>query len=326
VKRRDFITLIGGAAAAWPLAARAQQPAMPVIGILGSPSAIPYKPFVDAIFRGLEEEGFVLGKNIAVEQRWADGQYDRLPAFANELVRLRANVIVAIAPPAARAAKGATSSTPIVFSTAGDPVALGLVSSLARPGGNLTGVNFLLFATVTKRLELLTKLAPMADTIGILVNPRNPSTVRSTADAQAAADTLGKKLIVENAGTARDIESGFAHFVQQKVRAILVESDPFLTARRDQIVGLAALHSLPAVYSHREFAEVGGLVSYGTSLPDAYRQIGIYTGRILKGEEPANLPVMQATKFQLVINLKTAKALALDVPLHLQQLADEVIE
>jgi ABC-type uncharacterized transport system substrate-binding protein len=325
MRRRQFITLLGGAAA-WPLAADAQQPAMPVIGFLGSPSAIPFRPFVDAVFQGLAEQGFVPGKNVAVEHRWADGQYDRLPAFANELVRQHVSVIVAIAPPAARAAKAATSSIPVVFSTAGDPVALGLVSSLNRPGGNLTGVNFLLFATVTKRIELLTKLAPMADTIGVLANPSNPSTARSTADAQAAAEALGKKLIVAKAGTARDIETGFAHFAQQKVRAISVESDPFLTARREQTVALAAAHSLPAIYSHREFAEVGGLVSYGTSLPDAYRQIGIYVGRILKGEKPASLPIMQATKFELVLNLETAKALGLEVPLHLQQLADEVSE
>jgi putative tryptophan/tyrosine transport system substrate-binding protein len=307
VKRREFITLLGGAAAAWPLAARAQHPAMPVIGLLGSASAMPYKPFVDAIFQGLGEEGFVQGKNVAVEQRWADGQYDRLPAFASELVRLRVNVIVAIAPPAARAAKAATSSIPVVFSTAGDPVALGLVSSLNRPGGNLTGVNFLLFATVTKRIELLTKLAPTADTIGVLVNPSNPSTARSVTEAQAAAEAL-------------------AHFVQQKVRAIMIEGDPFLTARRDQIVALVAQHSLPAVYSHREYAEVGGLVSYGTSLTDAYRQVGVYTGRVLKGEQPANLPVMQATKFELVINLKTAKALGLQISDNLLSLADEVIK
>jgi len=323
--RRQFLSLLG-AAAAWPLAARAQQSAMPVIGFLGSPSATPYKPFVDAVFRGLAERGFVQGKNVAVEHRWADGQYDRLPALATELVRQNVSVIVAIAPPAARAAKAATSSIPIVFSTAGDPVALGLVSSLNRPGGNLTGVNFLLFATVTKRLELLTKLAPMADTLGVLVNPSNPSTARSTVDAQAAAEALSKKLILAKARTARDIETGFGHFGQQKVRAISVESDPFLTARREQIVALAAAHSLPAIYSHREFAEVGGLVSYGTSLPDAYRQIGIYVGRILNGEQPAGLPIMQATKFEMVINLKTAKALDLEVPLHLQQLADEVIE
>jgi putative ABC transport system substrate-binding protein len=324
MRRRDFIALLGGAAA-WPLAVRAQQ-AMPVIGLLGSASAMPYKPFVDAIFQGLGEEGFVQGKNVAVEQRWADGQYDRLPAFASELVRLRVNVIVAIAPPAARAAKAATSSIPVVFSTAGDPVALGLVSSLNRPGGNLTGVNFLLFATVTKRIELLTKLAPTADTIGVLVNPSNPSTARSVTEAQAAAEALGKKLIVGEAGTARDIETGFAHFVQQKVRAIMIEGDPFLTARRDQIVALVAQHSLPAVYSHREYAEVGGLVSYGTSLTDAYRQIGVYTGRVLKGEQPANLPVMQATKFELVINLKTAKAIGLQISDNLLSLADEVIE
>jgi putative ABC transport system substrate-binding protein len=326
MKRRDFITLIGGTAAGWPLVAGAQPSAMPVIGFLSSTSAAPYKPFVDAFFRGLAEQGFVQGRNVSVEYRWADGQYERLPAFASELVGIRANVIVAIAPPAARAAKAATASIPIVFSTSGDPVALGLVSSLNRPGGNLTGVNLLLFAMATKRLDLLTKLAPAASIVGLLVNPNNPSTARSTADARSAAESLGRKLVVAGAGTARDIDAAFTHFVGQKAGAISVEADPFLLARREQIAAQAALHSLPAIYPHRENAEVGGLVSYGTSLSDAYRQIGVYTGRVLKGERPANLPVMQVTKFELIINMKTAKTLGLVVPPDVLSIADEVIE
>lgn len=325
-QRRDFITLLGGAVAAWPLAVHAQQPPIPIVGVLGSTSAAPYKPFVEAIFDGLSAQGYVLDRTLAAEQRWAEGNYDRLSAFADELVRLRASVIVAIAPPAARAAKAATSSIPIVFSTSGDPVALGLVSSLNRPGSNLTGVNFLLFEMVTKRLEFLTKLDATADTIGVLVNPNNPSTARSVANAQTAARMLGKKLIVGNAGAAQDIGPAVARFVEQKARAISVEPDPFLLARREQISAAAAQHALPAIYPHREYVDVGGLMSYGTNLPEAYRQIGIYAGRILKGELPANLPVMQATKFELVINMKAAKTLGIDLPPGVLALADEVIE
>jgi putative ABC transport system substrate-binding protein len=324
MNRRDFVTLLGGAAA-WPLAARAQQP-LPVIGFLSSTAETPYRPFVDAFFRGLREEGYVEGKNVAVEYRWAEGRYAQLPAFAADLARMQCNVIVAIAPPAARAAKTATSSIPIVFSTSGDPVALGLVSSLNRPGGNLTGVNFLLFAIGTKRLELLTKLAPTVNIVGLLVNPDNPSTARSTADAQSAAEALGKKTVIGSAGTVGDIDTAFAHFARHNVGAISVEADPFLLARREQVAALAARYSLPAMYPHRENAEAGGLVSYGTSLSDAYRQIGVYTGRILKGEQPADLPVMQVTKFELVINMKTAKTLGLVIPPDVLALADEVIE
>jgi putative ABC transport system substrate-binding protein len=326
MRRREFLGALGGAVAAWPLKARAQQPAMPVVGILSSTSAAPYKSFVEAVIRGLREEGFDLGRNVAVEQRWADGQYDRLPAFASELIHLRANVIIAIAPPAARAAKAAASSIPIVFSTAGDPVALGLVSSLNRPGGNLTGVNLQLFALAGKRIELLTKVAPTANVIGLLMNPNNPSSKSSTADAQAAAEALGKKLIVGSGGTAADIETSFAHFVQHKVDAIAVEPDPFMLARRDRLAAQAARHSLPAIYPHRENVEAGGLISYGTDLVDAYRQIGLYAGRVLKGEQPANLPIMQVTKFELLINMKTAKTLGITVPPTLLAIADEVIE
>jgi putative ABC transport system substrate-binding protein len=326
IGRRKFFSLLGGAAAAWPVAAHAQQQPIPVMGFLSSTSAAPYKPFVEAIFDGLKAQGYVLGRNLAVEQRWAEGNYDRLPAYADDLVRMRVSVIVAIAPPAARAAKAATSSIPIVFSTSGNPVSLGLVSSLNRPGGNLTGVNFLLFEMVTKRLELLTKLDATADVIGVLVNPNNPSTARSIAGAQAAAQTLGKKLAVGNAGAAQDIGPAFARFIDQKARAISVEPDPFLLARREQIAAAAAQHELPAIYPHREYVDAGGLMSYGTNLPEAYRQIGVYAGRILKGEQPANLPVMQATKFELVINTKAAKALGIALPPGVLALADEVIE
>ena len=325
MRRRQFLGVVGGAAA-WPAIARAQQKAMPTVGLLSSTSSAPYTPFVEAVFEGLKSEGYIHGKNVVAEQRWAEGDYDRLPAYANDLVRMRASVIVAISPPAARAAKAATSSIPIVFSTSGDPVALGLVSSLNRPGGNLTGVNFLLFEMVAKRLELLTKLDTTADAIGILVNPNNPSTARSIADAQAAAQTLGKRLIVGNVGAASDISPAFAHFVGQKARAISIEPDPFLLASREEITAAVAQHGLPAIYPHREYVETGGLISYGTNLPEAYRQIGIYAGRILKGELPANLPVMQATKFELVINTKAAKDLKVAIPPGVLALADEVIE
>jgi putative tryptophan/tyrosine transport system substrate-binding protein len=326
IRRREFVFILGGAVAAWPLATRAQQPAMPLIGILSSTSAAPYKHLVEAIFRGLREQGFDFGRNAAVEQRWADGQYDRLPGFASELTSLPAKVIIAIAPPAARAAKAATSSIPIIFSTAGDPVALGLVSSLNRPGGNLTGISLMLFAMAGKRLELLTKLTPSVNTIGMLINPNNPSSPVSVADAQAAAKTLDLKLILAHAGTSREIDAAFAHFVEQRAGAISVEADPFLLARREQLAAQAARYSLPTIYPHRENAEVGGLISYGTDLIDAYRQIGIYAGRVLKGEQPADLPVMQVSKFELLINMKTAKTLGLEIPPNLLALADEVIE
>jgi putative tryptophan/tyrosine transport system substrate-binding protein len=324
MRRRDFIRALG-VATSWPLVANAQEK-VPVIGFLGSTSAEGYKPFVGAFFRGLSSEGFAEGQTVTVEYRWADGQYDRLPGLANELVRIPASVVVAIAPPAARAAKAATSSIPIVFSTSGDPVALGLVPSLSRPGGNLTGVNFLLFAMATKRLDLLSKLVPKVDTIGLLVNPNNPSTPRSMEDARSAAEALRKKLIVGRAGTVQEIDAAFGQFTQQKVGAVSVEADPFLLARRDQLAAQAAQHRLPTIYPHRENAEAGGLISYGTHLSDAYHQIGVYAGRILKGEQPANLPVMQVSKFELVINHKTAQALDLAVPPDLLTIADEVIE
>jgi putative ABC transport system substrate-binding protein len=325
IPRRQFITLLGGTFVPLPVCVYAQQP-IPVLGLLSSTSATPYRPFVEAVFDGLESQGYVHDKTLTVEERWAEGNYDRLTGYATELVRMNVSVIVAIAPPAARAAKAATSSIPIVFSSSGNPVSLGLVASLNRPGGNLTGVNFLLFEMVSKRLELLTKLDTAANTIGVLVNPNNPSTARSVADAQAATKMLGKTLIVGNAGSAQDIGPAFAQFAARNVRAISVEPDPFLLARRDQIAAAATQHGLPAIYPHREYVEVGGLISYGTNLPEAYRQIGVYAGRILKGEQPANLPVMQATKFEMIINTKTAKALGITLPPGVLALADEVIE
>jgi putative tryptophan/tyrosine transport system substrate-binding protein len=327
LRRRDFITLVGGAAAVWPLAARAQQRPMPVIGFL---SSVPFESRRDQVagfHRGLNESGYVEGQNVAIEYRSADNEIDRLSALAADLVRRQVTVIVTIGGDnSIQAAKAATTTIPVVFVTGFDPVQVGFVASLNRPGGNLTGVSFLVVLTVAKRLELLSELAPTAATIGMLVNPNNPNTEATTGDAQAAAQTLGKKLVIVKAGTESDLDTAFATFVQEKVEAVLVETDPFFLTRREQIVGLAARQALAAIYAFREFATVGGLMSYGTSLSNAYRQAGVYAGKILKGEKPADLPVTQATKFELVINLKTAKALGLKVPLTLQVAADEVIE
>jgi putative ABC transport system substrate-binding protein len=298
---------------------------MPVIGFLSSTSAAPYKTFVDAFSAGLAAKGYVQGKNVAIQYRWADGQYERLGGLADDLVRLRASVIVAISPPAAQAAKSATSSIPIVFSTSGDPVALGLVSSPESPGQQFDGRKLHVVAMAAKRLDLLTKLAPKASIIGLLVNPNNPSSAPSSADAQAAAQALGKKLIVANAGTEDEIDASFIHLVQQKWGHLGGgRSLPTHQTRPSRCAGGEAF--LPVIYPHRENAEVGGLASYGTDLADAYRQIGVYTGRVLNGEQPASLPVMQVTKFEMVINMRTAKTLGLVVPPDVISLADEVIE
>jgi putative ABC transport system substrate-binding protein len=322
--RREFLYGLGGALLATPGARAQQRP--PLIGLLSSTSAEPYKPLVDAFTSGLRERGFVEGRNLAIEHRWVDGNYERLAGLAKDLVALRANVIVAVAPPAARAAKAATASIPIVFSTSGDPIALGLVSSLNRPGENLTGVNLMLFAMGPKRLDLLVKLVPNAERIGLLVNPNNPSTARSRTDSQTAARALGKTLIVVSAGNEREIEAAFDSLREQKVTALSVEADPYLLARRDQLAARAARDRLPVIYPHRENAEAGGLISYGTDLSDAYRQIGIYTARVLIGEQPGNLPVMQITKFETVINMKAARAIDLTIPPDLLTLADQLIE
>jgi putative ABC transport system substrate-binding protein len=327
MKRREFITLFGGALAAWPLAARAQQPAMPVVGFLGTGTPADWANFVTAFHAGLGEAGYQVGRNVAIEFRWAEGQGSRLPALAAELAGRQVAVIMSSAGiAAARAARTASPSTPIVFVMGGDPVKFGMVASLNRPGGNVTGVSFLLNVLVAKRIELLRAMVPAASKIGLLFNPDNPNGVDDTAAAQAAARALGQETHVVHARTDQDFEAAFASLKEQRVGALFVASDVLFLSRRDRLVALAARHAIPANYDRRELAAAGGLFSYGTSFPDAHRLAGAYVGRILKGEKPADLPVVQATKFELVINLKTAKSLGLDVPANLLAISDEVIE
>jgi putative ABC transport system substrate-binding protein len=327
VKRREFITLLGSAAAAWPLAARAQQPPVPVVGFMHilSPENVPH--FVPAFRQGLKEQGFVDGQNLAVEYRWAHGQYDRLPEIAADLVRRQVAVLAAMGgQPSPQVAKAATQTIPIVFATNGDPMREGLVASLNRPGGNATGVTIFGSAAVTKRLQLLHELVPKVATIGFLTNPNNPNAALELGAAQEAAHSLGIEIGVLNASSESELDVAFAVMAQQQVGALLGASDTFLFGRRDQIVALAANHRIPAIYYLREFAQAGGLMAYGNSIPDAYRVAGAYVGRILKGEKPGDLPVVQSTKFEFVVNLQAAKALSIDVPNSMQLLADEVID
>jgi putative ABC transport system substrate-binding protein len=326
MKRRDFITLLGSAAA-WPLAARAQQPTMPVIGWLSSRTLESEMPVLAAFRQGLGAVGYVENKNVAIEYRFADFQDDRLRAMAAELAQRRVDVIVALGGPApALAAKAATATIPIVFVTGGDPVSVGLVQSLNRPGGNVTGVSFLVSTLGAKRLGLLHQLMPTAAVIGFLVDPTNPNAKSETSDIQAAADALGRKLLIAGASTESELDAAFANFARQRADALIVAGEVFFANRRDELVALAARHAIPAIYSLRGDAAAGGLISYGASPSDANRQAGLYAARILKGEKPADLPVMQPTRFELVINLKTAKALGLTIPPALLAIADEVIE
>ena len=326
MRRREFITLLGGASVAWPLAARAQQAAVPVVGFLGGSSLAERRPTLAGFRQALAEAGYVQGQSVAIEYLWAEGQYDRLPAFAAELVRRQVAVLVAGDGPSALAAKAATTTIPIVFSTGTDPVQVGLVTSLSRPGGNLTGFNLIAGPLQAKQLGLLHELVPAAKIIAVLINPNNANAEHDAVTVQDAARAIGLQILVMRAAVEGDFATVFATLARERAGGLLVNSDIFFTSRRDQIVALAARQSLPLMSVWREFPLAGGLISYGPSVSAAYRQIGVYTAKILNGVKPGDLPVMQPTTFELVINLKTAKALGLDVPLHLQQLADEVIE
>ncbi len=326
ISRREFVEIAGGVAALWPFAVRAQQKRVPVIGFLSIGSPGPNAPFVAAFRQGLSETGYVDGQNIAIEFRWAEGRDDRLPALAAELVGRNVDLIKTGGTNAILAAKSATSTTPIVFLGGGDPVATGLVASLARPGGNLTGFTFMGSELPPKRLELLSELVPRAKVIALLVNPNNRDAERITRDVQEAARVKGVRLPILKAGTEGEIDAQFATLVQLQAGALVVSADPFFFSRREQVVALASRQAVPAIYEWREFAASGGLISYGTNLTSANRQVGIYAGKILKGAKPADLPVQQPTTFELVINLKTAKTLGLTVPQALLARADEVIE
>jgi putative tryptophan/tyrosine transport system substrate-binding protein len=329
MRRREFSTLLGGAATAstvWPFAARAQQKATPVIGMLGISTPSLAASNVAGLRQGLSETGYVEGQNLTIEYVWAEGRLDRLPALAADLVGRKVDVIVAGADPAAHAAKNATSTIPIVFIAGSDPVGQGLVASLARPGGNLTGVSFLTAELHPKRFELLSELVPQAKVIALLVDPNMSSTERVIRDVQEAARPNGVQLHILKASTESEIDAAFASLVQRQAGALVVSENPFFYYRREQIVALAARHTVPAIYEFRQFATAGGLISHGASITAIYRQVGIYTGRILKGAKPADLPVVQPTTFELVVNLQTAKALGLTIPPSILSRADEVIE
>jgi putative ABC transport system substrate-binding protein len=326
MRRRDLIGLLGGAAVAWPLAARAQQRAMPVVGFLNGASPQEFANRAAAFRQGLSEAGYVEGRSVAIEYRWAESQYDRLPAMAADLVRRQVAVIAAIGAPAVVPAKAATATIPIVFYLGEDPVELGIVASLNRPGGNITGTAYLASALQEKRLELLPELVPKGGAIGVLVDPKNPNAEISTRDAQRAARTLGQQIHILNASTESDLARVFATLVQLQIGALLIATDNLFNVQVPRIVALAAQYAIPVSHSNRDFPAAGGLMSYGASPIDGLRQTGVYAGRILKGEKPADLPVLQATRFELVINLKTAKALGLTVPPTLLVAATEVIE
>jgi putative ABC transport system substrate-binding protein len=327
MRRREFILLLGGAAAAWPLAARVQQPAMPVIGVLDARSPGTTESLLRAFRQGLKDTGYVEGENVALEYRWADNELDRLPGLAAELARRRVSVIAVSTPVVALAAKAATTTIPIVFLVNEDPVRLGLVASLARPGGNLTGINIFSAELAAKRLDLLRDLVPGAARVGVLVNPANTTSTESTLrDMAAATHIIGLQIKVLNASTSLEIEGAFASFMRERPDVLFVSNDAYFYTRRVQLTHLATRHTIVATYSQREFAEAGGLMSYGTSIMDADRQIGVYAGRILKGAKPADLPVVQSSKFELVINAQTARLLGLTVPPSLLATADEVIE
>jgi putative tryptophan/tyrosine transport system substrate-binding protein len=329
MRRREFSTLLCGAATAstvWQSPVKAQQRPRPVIGFLGAGAAGPSASSLAGFHQGLSETGYVEGQNLTIEYCWAEGRFDRMPGLAADLVGRKVDVIVAGADPAARAAKNATSTVPIVFIAGDDPVRQGLVASLARPGGNLTGVSFLIIELNPKRFELLQELVPQAGVIALLVNPNNPAIEPIVREAQEAARVQGVQLHILKASTESEIDAAFATLVQRQAGALLVATDPFLMLRREQVVALAARHAVPAIYEFRQFATAGGLISYGASFTDIFHQVGIYTGKILKGAKPADLPVVQPTTFELVINLKTAKALGLAVPPSILSRADEVIE
>jgi ABC-type uncharacterized transport system substrate-binding protein len=326
MKRREFITLLGGAAAAWPLAARAQQPAKPAIGFLHPLSPDPFAHRLRAFRQGLKETGYVEGENIVIEYRWAEGRFDRLPVLAEELVRRQVAVIVAPNTNATLAAKAATTTTPIVFAVAEDPVKLSLVASLARPGGNLTGINFFSDELVAKRLELLHELVPRAARVAVLVNPSVGWSDRAQKELEAGARALGLQIQILNATSSREIDAAFASLLRERVDALFVSPGAFFNSRRVQLATMAARHAVPMTSATREIAEAGGLMSYGTNLADAWREVGVYTGQILKGVKPADLPVVQASKFEFIINAQPAKALGIEIPATLLARADEVIE